>query len=271
MMRRLVAEIVKHLKLYLTFIKYSIMSQLEYRTNFATGILMEIGFTFMKILYVIVIYQTGRSFAGFRPDEILLFSGTFIIATSFYVGLYVMNFLDIREHVRQGTLDILITKPVSLQFLLTLRRMDPGMFLMDFTAGIVIVVIAWQRLSIPVTFFTVGGYVFFLILGGIAGYSLFLIPQLLTFWFVNASTLFDVADAFWDFNIMPMVSYNRIVQLAGLIIIPIFMVTNMPPLHVLGKMSPLYLALAITIPFMFFFIARGVFRLALRRYTSTGN
>ncbi len=270
-MKRIGREIVKHLKLYLVFIKYGIMSQMEYRTNFVTGILMEIGYTFMKVLYVFVIYRTGRNFAGFKPDEILLFSGTFLIATSFYVGMYVMNFLGIRDHVRQGTLDILITKPASLQFLLTLRRVDPGMFLMDCTAGIIVVVIAWQRLAIPVTFMSVSGYVFFLLLGAITGYSLFLIPQLLAFWFVKANSLFEVADAFWDFNIVPMVSYNRIIQLAGLVVIPIFMITNMPPLHVLGKMNPVYFALALVVPFAFFLIARGVFKLALRKYSSAGS
>jgi ABC-2 type transport system permease protein len=268
--KRLFFEIAKHIRLYIVFVRYSIMSQMEYRTNFVTGIFMEIGFTFMKILYVVVIYQTGRTFAGFAPDEILLFSGTFIIATSFYVGMYVMNFLDIREHIRLGTLDLLMTKPVSLQFLLTLRRSDPGMFITDFTAGLIVVVIAWQRLAIPVTVGTLLGYAGLLLVGAVTGYALFLMPQLLAFWFVRANSLFEVADAFWDFNIMPMVSYNRIVQLVGLVVIPIFMVTNMPPLFVLGKMKVEHYILIIVIPIGFLFASRLLFKTALKRYTSAG-
>jgi ABC-2 type transport system permease protein len=270
-MRSILKEIAKHIKLYLILAKYSVMAQMEYRMNFITGILMEIGFTFMKVLYVIVIYQSGKTFAGLLPDEVLLYSGTFIITTAFYAGLYAMNFLEMREHVREGTIDLLMIKPVSLQFLLTLKRTDPGIFLTDFIAGTVIVVVAWSRLAIPVTFVNIGGYILFLGIGAVVGYALFLIPQLLTFWFVRAHALFDVADAFWDFNIVPMVSYNRVIQLAGLIVIPIFMVTNLPPLFVIGKLNPLYLILGFLSPFVFILLSRFLFTRALKKYNSTGS
>lgn len=270
-MKRLFGEMAKHVRIYFALVRISIMAQMEYRTNFVTGILMEIGYMIMKVLYVYVIYTSGKLFAGFRPDEILLYSGTFITATAFYTGMFVMNFLQMREHIREGTLDLFMVKPASLQFLLTLQRIDPGMFVTDFTAGVAITAIAWNRCGIPVTFVNVGGYILFLALGIVVGYALFLVPQLLTFWFVRATSLFDVADAFWDFNIMPMVSYNRIVQIAGLIVIPIFMVTNLPPLFVTGKIRPLYIIFGFIAPFLFFTLTRKLFTVALKRYNSTGS
>jgi ABC-2 type transport system permease protein len=271
MMKTIVREILKHVRLYFTLVKFSIMAQMEYRTNFVTGILMEIGYTFMKVLYVYVIYKSGKAFAGFRAEEILLYSGTFITATAFYTGMFVMNFLEMREHIRQGTLDLFMVKPVSLQFLLSLRRADPGMFVTDLATGVAITTIAWNLCEIPATIVTIGGYVLFLVLGVVVGYALFLVPQLLTFWFVRASSLFDVADAFWDFNIMPMVSYNRIVQAVGLVVIPIFMVTNLPPLFVTGKLHPLYIVLGFSAPVVFLTLTRLFFRVALKRYNSTGS
>ena len=78
----------------------------------------------------------------------------------------------------------------------------------------------------------------------LVAYSLFLLPQILSFWLMNTSAIAEITDSFWDFNNMPMDIYNRWIRQIGVFVLPIFVITNFPPMFVLNKMPPVYLAWA---------------------------
>ncbi len=62
-------EICKHFRIWTRLFRINLMSQLEYRANFATGLMMEGGYLFAKIMYVIVVYAAGTE-ADFRPYKL---------------------------------------------------------------------------------------------------------------------------------------------------------------------------------------------------------
>ncbi len=270
-MKRMIREIRKHLFIYFIFIKNCLAAQMEFRTNFITGIAMECGYLIVKIMYVVVIYRSGKMIHGLSPDAILLFIGTFVIITGFYAGLYMMNFFQMREQIRSGNLDLLITKPVSLQFMLTLRRSDMGIMVIDLTAGIIMVVIGWSRLHIPFDIINALGFIGFLVGGSAMGYAIFLLPQILSFWFINTSAIAELTDSFWDFNNVPMIIYNKMIQRVGVFIFPIFVVTNFPALFVLGRMNVIYMIWGIIAPVLLLTITRLAWNWAVKNYSSASS
>jgi ABC-2 type transport system permease protein len=270
-MRSLFFEIKKHLRLYLMFLKFSVMSQMEYRSNFIGNFSMETGYLFVKLSYVMVVYRSGSTINGLTPDEILLFTGTFVTLTGIYAGLFMINNFSLRSKIKDGDLDLLLTKPVSLQFMATLRQADLTIFSVDVIAGLIIVIIAWARLSIPVTIVNVGGYLGLMMISGMVSYSLFLLPQVLSFWLMNTSAIAEITDSFWDFNSMPMEIYTRWIKLIGVFVVPIFIVTNFPPLFVLGKMHSAYFVWALMLPLIMLFIVRSVWQQGLKNYSSASS
>jgi ABC-2 type transport system permease protein len=267
----LLHEIKKHFLIYLLFLKNSAMAQMEYRSNFIGNLSMEAGYLLVKLSYVVVVYRSGATINGLSPDEILLFIGTFITLTGAYAGLFMINNFGLRNKIKDGDLDLLLTKPISLQFIATLRQADLTIFSVDFVAGIVVVAIAWSRLAIPVTLFTVGGYAGFLIISCFVGYSLFLLPQILSFWLMNTSAIAEITDSFWDFNSMPMDIYSHWIKQIGVFILPIFVITNFPPMFVLNKMPPAYLAWSVVLPIILLGIVRWVWKRGLRNYSSASS
>lgn len=264
-------ELRKHFYIYWLFLKNSLIAQMEYRANFVTGILMEFGYLIAKILYVVVIYRSGREINGLSPDAILLYIGTFTMITGFYAGLFMMNFFEMRGHIQSGSMDLLITKPVSLQFLMTLRRSDAGLLATDFLGGAVMVVIGWSRLTIPFNLINALGFLGFMLCGAVVGYAIFLFPSIFAFWFINASAIAEVTDSFWDFNNVPMTVYSRLIQRIGVFIFPIFVVTNFPALFVLGKMNWIYIIWGILVPFLLLGLTRLFWNCAVRNYTSASS
>ena len=264
-------EIRKHLFIYGLFLKNSLMAQMEYRFNFIGNLSMETGYLLVKLSYVVVVYRSGVKINGLSPDEILLFVGTFVTLTAVYAGFFMLNNFGLRGLIKEGDLDLLLTKPVSLQFMATLRRADLTIFSVDFIAGLVMVSIAWSRLNIPVTLITVGGFGGLLLISSIVGYCLFLFPQILSFWMTNSSAIAEISDSFWDFNNMPMDIYSDWIKITGVFILPIFVITNFPPMFVLGKMPPIYLAWSVIAPILLLTAVRLFWKRGLRSYSSASS
>ena len=270
-MRNLLNEIIKHLRLHALLVRMNLMSHLEYRINFLTGLMMEVGYLIVKLLYVFVVFRSGRQIAGFSPDEILVFIGTFVLVTGFYAGLFMMNLFQLSGIVKDGSFDMILTKPVSTQFLATFRRSDVAIFLLDFLAGLVMVVIGLARLGLDFSIFRVLGYAAFVASGSAMAYALYLLPMTLVFRLMNVQAIAGLADSFWDFNNVPMVVYNKVGQAFGIFLIPVFIITNFPALFALGRMTPLYAVWGLISPLFFTFLASLAWRIGLRGYSSASS
>lgn len=264
-------EIRKHLHIYWLFVKISTMGYMEYRANLFAALTMELTYLFSKIIYVIFVYQSGISLKGVSPDEIMIFIGTFIIMTGIFTAFFMENFYGIPGHIRDGTLDMYITKPVSLQFLSTLQHVNLVLPVPNLITGIALVTVAWKRLGIPVTFMNIAGYLLILLSSTCITYAIFLFPQIFSFWTVKSSAVTEIVDKCWDFNNMPMFIYKKWMQRIGVFVIPIFFITNIPSMFLIGKLNSLYIIWAIAAPVLFLTGIRQFWKFAVRNYTSASS
>lgn len=239
--------------------------------NFFAGIISECAWLLVKLLYVIVIYGSGVKIDGISADGALIFVGTYTLMTGIYCGFFFFNFMRIPGYVRDGTLDTLITKPISLQFLVTLRYLDYGTPIPNIIGGLAMIGIGWSRLGLLLNYINILGFTAFIIIGTLLNYMLFLIPQLFAFWVVQIDSVIDTANGVWDLNTLPMGVYSKSIQRIGTFIIPLFLITNFAPLFVLGKLKNIYIIWGITSVFIFVTISRLLWKLAIRNYTSASS
>lgn len=270
-MKNIISELKKHLYLYLLFIKSCLINELEYRVNFFMGLAVESGYLLAKSIYIIVVYKNNLHFNGLTPDSILLFIGTYTFMTGIYWCVFAINFFRIPEYVRTGQFDILLTKPVSLQFITTLRYVEFGSILPNIGGGLVMIIVAWNRLGMAVSAANIGFFVLFICLGLIATYAFFMIPFLISFWTIKADSLITTSFALWDFNNMPMHIYSKWIQRIGFFILPVFLITNPAPSYLLGLIGPYRVAAAVILPFVLLIISRLLWKTALRRYASANG
>lgn len=251
--------------------KNSLIGYMEYRANLFAALTMELVYLSSKILYILFIYQSNISLDGVSPDEIMIFIGTFIIMTGIYTGFFMDNFYSLPEHVRDGTLDLYITKPISLQFMVTLRHFNFVLPVPNLIAGLTMVSIAWRRLGIPVSFANIAGYLLILCSSTCVAYAVFLAPQILSFWTVKTGAIIEIADRCWDFNNMPMMIYSKLMQRIGVFVIPVFFITNFPAMYLVGKLNSIYVAWAIAAPIVFLTAVRMFWKFAVRNYASASS
>jgi len=227
---------------------------MEYRFNFVIHIFIEVAFLSLKFIYVIIVFDTGLVINGFTPDAILMFIGTYTMMTGLYWGLFAPNFMGLSNHINTGSLDLLMLKPVSLQFIVSLKKIDFGLPIPNLIGGISMIAIGWYRLKLPVSLMNIAGFLVLLISGLVITYALFLLVQLLAFKIMRMNAINDISNALWDFNNMPMMIYSQMIQRIGVYMIPIFIISNFPPLFVLGKLSKVEMIWALMAPIILMII-----------------
>lgn len=269
-MKEKINSIKKHVRLLGLFAKYSLMSQLEYRINFISGLLVELAWMLIKLIYVAVIYRAGTNIGILTTDHILLFIGIYVLLTGFYM-LFFGNFIGLAGLVQNGNLDLYIVKPISTQFYVTLKNLAFPVLLPNLIIGIIMICVGWSRAGLTVSIESVLGFCFYLISGLLLTYSLFLIPFMLCFWFISIAGVVNLTAAAWDFNNMPQLIYPKWFQRLGTFILPIFVATNFPGLFIMGELSLAMKIWGVVLPIIIFIISRFMWKRGLARYSSASS
>lgn len=262
--------IKRYFILIIMFAKNSLAAQLEYRINFILGMAVEAGFLVVKLTYVILIYKTGVNINGMSPDYMLVFIGTYTIMTGIYMSFYT-NFWNLTNYIREGTLDLYLTKPVSGMFLVTFRYIDFATPIPAVTAGFIMLGIGWNRCGFDFNILNIGIFIGCLAIGTVLTYSIFLMPRLLGFWTMSTGGIAQISDSVWDFNNMPMKIYNKIIQDIGCYIFPVFLITNVPGLIVGGHISKILIIWYFMAPVIMFNLCVIMWKMGIRRYSSASS
>lgn len=261
----------KYFRLYGLFIKNCLIAQMEFRGNFMMSLLVESVYLLAKLLYVLVVFRTDLHVDGIPPEGLLLFIGMHTVVTGIYVGLFFTNFMKIPEYIKDGSLDLLLTKPVSLQFMASMRYIDLALPIPDIIVGFILMGIGWYAMDIPLTFLHLAGFILLLFVSVVITYCLMIIPALLSFWFVQTGSVSEIAHSVWDANNFPMAIYPSWVRRIGTFVIPLFLITNFGPMFLLGQLSWLHSGLAIIASLLLFVAIRLFWKKAVKGYSSASS
>jgi ABC-2 type transport system permease protein len=185
----LLPEIAKHARIYSLLARNFILEQLQYRTNIFLFVLVEFGYVAARLLYVFIVESTGVRINGMPSDSIYLFAGNSLLMMTFCVGALQFNVIHFGRKVREGDLDTLLVKPISFQFIATLRHADFISALPNALVGIPLIIYGWWLLRLPVEAVRVAGFLLFMVLGLMVMYALLTLPMILAFYFLRVDQL----------------------------------------------------------------------------------
>ncbi|MBN3525232.1 ABC transporter permease [Paenibacillus apiarius] len=261
---------IEYVRLYGVFVKNCLAAGMEYRFNFWMGIAVEIAFLCAKALYILIVYQTDLHIGKLTPDHILLFIGTYTMMTGLYMGLFYVNFIRLQQYIRDGTLDLLMTKPISLQFLVSLRYVDIGLPVPNVLAGAMMIAVGWHRAGLPLNG-NIAGFAGLLLAALAVTYGIMLLPALLAFRFVQTGAVTEISHSIWDANNMPLDIFPQWLQRIGVYIIPVFLISNYAPKFVLNELAMWDIIWAAAAPVLLFALVRWCWKRAARGYSSAGS
>jgi ABC-2 type transport system permease protein len=264
------------LRLYGRYVGVSLRSQMQYPGAFVATSIGAFAATGIDFVGMWALFARFRSIDGWRFPEVALFYG--VVSVAFAVADAVTRGFDIfGDHfVKTGDFDRLLVRPRStvLQLLgVELRATRVGRL----AQGIVAWAIAVQLLGIDWTV-SKGLILLGAMAGGVALFSGILILQAtLAFWTVES---LEVANTLTYGGVeagqYPLDIYTRWFRNFLIFVVPLGCVVYLPVAAVLGRADRTgapgwLLPLAPIAGFLFLLLSLGIWRLGVRRYTSTGS
>jgi ABC-2 type transport system permease protein len=259
----------RYVRLVRLFWSTSLAAEMEYRANFVMASLSSAGTLVGSLFALSLFYRPGTSLGGWSFLEALLVTGMFTALQGFSRMLLTPNLNRIVEHVRTGTLDFVLVKPIDSQFWLSLRRVSPwgapdalfGLGILGY-AALKLGLSPWSALVALVP----------ILASMLILYSLWYVIASTTIWYVKIYNVTEVLQALLAAGRYPIQAFPPgAYRFVFTFVIPVAFLTTVPAQALLGRASFGYLAFGSVFAALLFLFSRAFWRFALRSYTSASS
>jgi len=215
---------------------------LSYRLNFILSLVITIGYNALFPLVSVLIYRSGAGFPGWNFYEVLLMQSVFILSQGFASIMFSNVLWTTMQHIREGSFEIVLLKPMNPLFFLIASNFDPesigliigGGFLFTFSlsqTGIASAAVIPHAVLIAQ----------FLLLFA-AGFSVMagmnMIMAATSFKWVGNSRIPEIFDSVMTFGKYPVTIFPKAVKGIAAFVIPVSMIGFFPAAALLGKPEP---------------------------------
>jgi ABC-2 type transport system permease protein len=177
---------------------------------------------------------------------------------------------NVVEHIRKGTLDFLLIKPVDAQFMVSTSRFElyRGS---DVLGGLALLAFAIHRLGRWPSVSGVAMAVLLLAGAVVILYSIWILVVSLAFFVVKVDNLSYLFSSIYDAARWPASVFRGALAFFFTFVIPLALMTTYPALALLGRLSLGRTFGALAIATLFAVVARRVWLFAIGHYTSAGG
>ncbi|MGO8670845.1 MAG: ABC transporter permease [Capsulimonadaceae bacterium] len=264
----------RHLRLYRAFWRNCLRQAVEFRVNFWSNVLSNIGWLFSLVLFMKLIYLNTQSVAGWSEGEMFVLIGTYSTLRGVTDTLFYSNLANLPDQMRRGTLDFVLLRPVNSQFYMSLRYVALDN-IGQFAGAVAILAYGVSRVPHAFTAAHVGLFLFLMLCAVILFYSISLIVMTLSFWLIRLENLFVALDTTFSLARTPIDvfrAFGRGPQFVLTYILPVAFLAAMPVKALFGRASPAPVAgIAVLLASLFFSISVAFWRFATRSYASASS
>lgn len=255
----------------------SLAGELEYRANFVLACVTSIGNLAGSIFAVWIFYDKLALLGGYNFDEAMIILGFFIFLDGVANTVMRQNLSRIVQHVRMGTLDFILLKPLDTQFWLSSRNCSPW-GLPNICFGLGLIFYGGTRSGFAVENYLMG--IVPLMFGLVMLYSLWFILGSTSIWFVKVSNITHVLYQLLEAGRFPVTAYPPLYKIFFTFVIPVGFLTTFPAEMMIGRpdfeqlvgqnrWTLLFIAGVMAATLLM--ISRMWWRFALRYYTSASS
>jgi ABC-2 type transport system permease protein len=249
-------------------------SQMEYRVAFWIDRIAQIITYGSSFAMIWILADRFGTIAGWDWSELALLFSFHLLGYSLGACLSFTQMRQLEEAVRVGTLDTLLTKPISPWAYMVFSGLNPG-----YTghALLGIGLMAWSLTIVDIPWSP--GWVLYFIAalisaGMVTGAILTIIGATALIW-VRSNHLYSLFFGFWELSRYPLNIFPAAIQGAMLTVVPLGFMAAVPVAVMLGKPVPLLgdwagLIAVLAGPF-FVALAMWQWRYAINKYQGAGG
>ncbi len=260
----------KYFNVYTKFLYTSLASELEYKTNIIIDLITATLSLIGSIFLLSIFFQNTGNLGGWNFKQALIIQGIYTILNGITNTWFNPNLTEIVKHIREGTLDFVLLKPIDSQFYISLKKFNPSGIL-EIILGIILLLycIRINEITVNISFLilcsiTIGCSICIL-------YSLWFFISTTTIWFVKTWNATEVLRSFLYIGRFPLNSFSFSLRIFFSIFIPIAFITTIPSEVFLSLAQIWKIILEIVITLIFLFTSRKFWQFALKYYSSASS
>ncbi len=261
---------MRYLRLLREQLRRSLLLALQYRADFALEGLTSLFFTATALVPLFVVYGDRASIAGWQFGEALIVTGFFTLLGGVLEGAINPSLATVVEHIRKGTLDLVLLKPADAQFLVSTQRFLPWRAT-AIPVALVIFIVGFGKLGRAPAFLDIVAAGILFAAAILIVYSLWIMVVSAAFYVVKMDNLTYLLSSIFDAARWPAAVFRGALAFVFTFVIPLALMTTYPAEALLDRMDTWRLFAALGGAIVFAGLARLVWLRALGRYTSAGG
>lgn len=263
--------IKKHVSLYLSFFKASLMSDLEYRLNILTKVFTDIIWYAAQASIFEVLFHHTNQIASWNLNQARVFSAVLFLVDALWMIIFHENFDRLSMKVRRGDLDLVLAKPVNAQFMISLQKQNTS-YLVNVIVTILYLSFTVSLLNEPVSALNIGLFVFVGVPSALMIiYSFRLFFAVLSVIFTNAEAVNYVFYQIYRLGMRPDGFYPQWMRYILLSFLPMAFVASVPARMLLNQANLLLIGAAPLISLISVLVISTFWRYSLRHYASASS
>jgi len=260
----------KYLKVYTKFLHTSLASELEYKTNILIDLITAILSLIGSIFLLSIFFQNNESIGGWEFEKALIIQSIYTILNGITNTWFNPNLTEIVKHIREGTLDFVLLKPIDSQFFISLKKLNPSGFL-EIILGFLLLFfcIRINQINLNLSFLTLS--LITISCSICILYSLWFFISTTTIWFVKTWNAIEVLRSFLYIGRFPLNSFSFSLRIFFSVFIPIAFITTIPSEVFLGLSQVWKILLEVIVATVFLITSRKFWLFAIKFYTSASS
>lgn len=258
------------LRVVRALLRSSALLALQYRLEFVVQAVLALFWQAVTLVPLWVVFGKRASVAGWTFAEALLVIGWFVALKAFLEGAVSPSLLAVIEHVRKGTLDFVLLKPVDAQLLVSFAKVAPGRAI-DLCGASLIFVYAFRQLGRSPSPTELLAAAAMLLSALLVLYSIAIVVVSIAFVAIRVDNLLFLFQSVFDAARWPSSVFRGAFSVIFTFVLPLALMTTYPALALLGKLTPGTAVGALLGAALFAALARFTWVSSLRRYTSASS
>lgn len=263
-------SLLRYLRLYGYFIRFSTSRTLEFRIDFFFRVFMDLVYYGVNIAFYGVIFLHTELLGGWTRDQSLVFMGGFLLVDAVVMTLFSNNIWWLPIFINRGDMDYYLLRPVSSLFFLSVRDFAVNSFInLLFAIGILI----WA-ISRASDLWSAGDIALFsclLMAGAFLHYMVHMLMIIPVFWIQSGSSLHTIFYSFQRFMERPDRIFSGWVRKALVSVIPFSLMASYPARLLIEGLDWAVLGHFVLVIACFFALLVAVWKMGLRAYSSASS
>ncbi len=225
---------MRYFRLLVVFYKTSVQTDMEYRADFFTRIIASLLGLLTTLGGLTVVFTYTSNIRGWKLADMVVLLSVYYLMDGIIEMFIGPNMRQIMEQVRQGTLDFVLLKPISAQFLATTRQLNVWR-IANVLIGAGLSIYSINRLSLSIGFQQAAAFAITLAASICIVYSFWLFLVTLTFWVVRIDNLEQIVAQAFEAGRYPIDIYPGWLRGGLTYVIPVVFMITVPARALAGR------------------------------------